>query len=365
MSFSYSFLIFSGYNFRAVIAFLRFASSNSIKCYIIARDQNDPVYNTIYSNLVLIRRKDETLNLELFEEIKGLLPIGSLEKTIVLPSTEALNRFLIGNSSELQKIGFIVPLVSKSLYEMISDKETFKNICKNYDINVPTDLSENLNKFPFVAKPRHYSINNEILKPPYLIHDQDEYDRFLQTENPENYFYQEFIEGSSHYLLFYFSKSGSIESFGQENLIQQSGGRSIIAAKYSDVYLHPVAEKFKKLFQELSFTGLVMVELRKNEDVFFMIEANPRLWGPSQFFLDSGSEIFHKFCRDLGINVYSNKKLNFHKLYFWNGGTISTGIVFHGDGKFQFLNYYPSFLKSDIYLRNDSLDYYFKEIKSE
>jgi hypothetical protein len=35
------------------------------------------------------------------------------------------------------------------------------------------------------------------------------------------------------------------------------------------------------------FYGLVMIEVKEYDNQFYMIEANPRLWGPSQLILDA------------------------------------------------------------------------------
>src|SRR5690606_1826134 len=111
----------------------------------------------------------------------------------------------------------------------------------------------------------------------------------------------EFIAGESFYLLFYFYKNGAAERFSQKNLMQQPSGGSIIAAVTSDFHRGHVALQFEELFRSIQFRGLVMVEIRGQGDRYYMIEANPRFWGPSQLFVDAGVNLFEAFMFDYGL----------------------------------------------------------------
>ena len=69
-----------------------------------------------------------------------------------------------------------------------------------------------------------------------------------------------------------------------------------------------------------------MVEIKKQINVNYMIEANPRFWGPSQLFVDARMNFFEAFLHDFGFLPENPPPFNFinaiHKKYFWFGGII-------------------------------------------
>lgn len=361
-------IIFSGYNFRAVISFVRFSVENNIPFFIVARDNEDPIYLTEYKNKVIYKRKSKALSEQLFLSIREILNKLSCGHFFVLPSSEVLNRYLLTKKDFLEKLNFKVPLVQKDIYLLVSEKESFSKLCEVNNIKTPLYKERIPNGFPFVAKPRfYYSTKHNKFLSPYLIFQQSDLEDFRRIEDELDYFYQEYISGESHYLLFYISKTGVTISFGQENLLQQPNGKSIIAARYSDIYQQEIAGKFLELFQKIEFYGFVMVEVKKRENDFFMIEANPRLWGPSQFFLDSGSLIFHQFATDIGFTVDKNKRISKEKLYFWAGGLgcEMERIALHNLDFKDFYYKYYDFLKNDIFLRSDTIEWFLHEIEDK
>ena len=56
-------IIFSGYNQRAVISFCRFAKSENIDFFIIAKNINDTILKSIYKNNVIYIRKSIDLDI--------------------------------------------------------------------------------------------------------------------------------------------------------------------------------------------------------------------------------------------------------------------------------------------------------------
>ena len=144
-------IIISGYNQRAVIAFLRTLKMNNIEEYaILARDKEDPILQTSYADKVYLIRKHKELNKEELYPIFDELVSKSSGPTVVVPSTEALNRFLVHNKKEIESHGVIVPLVDESLYSEISDKRSFFELC-NCPINREGySRMNNVSKCPFV-----------------------------------------------------------------------------------------------------------------------------------------------------------------------------------------------------------------------
>jgi hypothetical protein len=112
-----------------------------------------------------------------------------------------------------------------------------------------------------------------------------------------------------------------------------------------------------------------MVEVRELNGQFYMIEANPRFWGPTQFIVDNVPQLLDLFFADNGLQFTSECKKLTGNNYFWFGGYIENRV------KNQPLKFYDNtaillddlalnkWLKSDVYLRQDTLEYFYKELE--
>lgn len=362
-----SVLILSGFNIRAVIAFCRWAYEHHITFYIVARGTSDPIFLTDFAKNVYLIRENESLLIEDFcSWIHRIRNQHSYDEVLILPSSEFLNRFMLRNHSQIVSSGGVVPLVNKDLYEQISDKYSFGKLCLSAGIPVPEEYQSIPNEFPFVAKPKNYaSIQKRQLKP-YLIYCEADLINFLQEEIIEDYYFQQYIQGKSLYLFASINKHGESVLFSQENLIQQVKGGSVILARANDFYKKMDAEIYMRLLKSLSFQGLVMLEVRYHEESqkYFMIEANPRLWGPIQFVVDNGIDIFGYLLRDYGFDVNQNiKNIKHAKFYFWSGGIPDNGdVVFHNYSPDQFFIEFNSIIQNNIFLREDTMALFHHEL---
>ncbi len=365
-------LVFSGFNQRAVIAFLRSLRVYKLDYAIIAKSQDDDIFLTDYKDKVLAVRNSIPLILEdLLSAIKKVKEKYQAEEYIIAPTTEALNRFLLENRLCFEKNGCVIPLVDMELYEMISNKYNFGKLCSENGIFIPQELDfSKKNSLPIVAKPKKYfsSIRKEILSP-IIIKNSNELELFCKDYNTDDFYYQEFVDGKSIYLLYYFHRNGTVYKFSQENLIQQPDGKSMIAAISSEFHNTYESEKYEKLFKKLNYFGLVMIETKQQNDKKYMIEANPRFWGPSQLFVDAGINFFGAFLHDFGFfKLYPifNEKKGVTK-YFWFGGLINTikknlKLDFYSNGEEYLIEKFPDLLNSDIYRRDDTKNIFEKEL---
>ena len=358
--------IFSGFNQRAVISFLRTLEKNKIHQYaIIAIGKQDPILKTIYCNKVFcIRQKRE---LELDEMLQDHYQ-QCKETIFIAPSTEMLNRFLLKYRMEFEGIHCQIPLVSEELYTKISDKESFWQICEKAGLTVPQKLSlEEKFTGPVVAKPKKYISDSGNIYAPILLMDEEKYRYFRDHYDKNDFDIQEYVEGESYYLLFYFSKDNKVYSFSQKNLLQQPDGKSILAACVADIHHEKIKEQYQKLLLQLGFYGLVMIELRRFNGEYYMIEANPRFWGPSQLFCDYGYNFFEFMLYDYGLLAdFSIEKTNVKAKYYWGGGMQGHPelCVKHMDDG-QLLNSgLRDFEYWDIYNREDTKEVYTLEMKN-
>lgn len=351
-------LIFSGFNSRAVLAYIRTLEEDNVEYAIIAKSAEDEIFQTIYKkNVIAVRDKIELDLEDIFSCIEKVKTKYKEKVLVVAPSTEALNRFLLDNVNSFKKRfddTLIIPLVEKKIYELVSDKEKFSNLCDKNGIRVP---NQNNFSIPYVAKPKKYND----LEPQLILNPKQEKDfqNIFSTRMSEFYF-QEYIEGESFYLLYYFSKNKLVYKLSQKNLVQQPNGKHIVAAVNSNIENSEVSIKFEKMFKEINFVGLVMVEIIKKDDQYFMIEANPRFWGPSQLMVDSKVNLFKYFNFDNQITDSVNKISvdNSKVKYFWKEGYFKFNpdeLKFYIDRQ-EFIKELDTFIEVDLYNRSDMLE---------
>lgn len=343
-------LIFSGYNPRAVISFCRIASEYNLDFDIIAKSKDDEILKTDYrSNVALIRKSNELDITTIFDIIKKY----NNTKVFILPSTEYLNRILLSNKSELNSKNVFFGLTDNNTYNCISDKLSFSNICNIHGIQAPIEYDFNSKKIPYVIKPKKYFNEDMTIDSPILVFNESISNNFFYNKNYNDFYIQEFVEGESIYFLFYFSKNGDVDVFSQKNYIQQPNGGSITYAKSSEHYKETITNKLVRMFKSINFTGLVMVEFRKRNNEWIMIEANPRLWGPSQLILDSGMNLLDKFLYDNDlISFPKNRTFQPNIDYVWKFGMTDNNTYHYGCSDFNYD------VKSDIYNRKDTIQLY-------
>lgn len=364
---------FTGYNTRAVVAFCRFLRSRGLKAHLIAKDETDPIFLTDFSHWVCMIRNSADLEitkcLEYFSAVRNDFSYANL---LVLPTSEYLNRFFLAHRYEIRQASVDIPLVDIQLYREISDKSSFRAICQNHGLNIPKALTADEKNFPFVAKKNSYESGSGLRAKPYLIFNEADYRVFCRDESAEGFFFEEYVNGESYYLLYYVSKSGAITSCSQKNLIQQAEGRSIIAARLSDIHTAEIGEQYAQLLVALGFHGLAMVEVRKSGNKYFMVEANPRFWGPLQFVVDNCPVLLEHFLCDQEIRLESSGLMGADSLamprdYFWYGGYVGDKLggrtpTFHEYDQETMNDELHRWLASDVFLQEDTIKLFRAEI---
>ncbi|MCD7825894.1 MAG: hypothetical protein LUH14_08040 [Clostridiaceae bacterium] len=324
-------IIFSGYNQRAIQAFLATLDSHpEVECAIIASGSDDRILRSKYKDKVVYIRRHKELNLaEITFSITMAKEKFNAQLAMIAPTTEALNRFCLEHRNLFESDNCCIPLVNRKLYEQISDKKSFSDMCELNNIKVPRILEKKEITFPCVAKPTVYYGKNGQALYPHLLFSKEDYFNFCSLEE-KNYFFQEFVLGESFYLLYYFGKNKQIAKLSQRNLLQQPYGKSILAAELADLHKSSISSQYEKLFVDNNFRGLVMVEVRKRQEDFYMIEANPRFWGPSQLFVSAGVNLFEAFLKDYDM-IEKEKEYIFNPnaKYFWKGGIDE--VLEHGE----------------------------------
>ncbi len=360
-------LIFSGFNQRAIVAFIRTLEQNEVP-YLIIAIPGDTITLTSYAQKCICTRKRKELVLDdILECLDVVNDRFGFNEYLIAPSSEALNRFLLMNRGLFEQKRCIIPLVSSTLYNIISDKYSFGQLCKEHGICIPSEVGEGIISYPIVAKPKKYFSTSGKSFCPEIIFDYEQYKSFFDVNDINDFYFQEYISGESIYLLYYFSKDGSILKYSQKNFIQQPNGKSIIAAIGTDDYDSVESDKYESMFKSIEFYGFVMVEMKRYMGKNYMIEANPRFWGPSQLFVDAGCNFFEKFLQEyLLIKDQAEYKIEKHAKYFWFGGMMETlvksqSVVWHECDKESFLLNMQEWIASDIYKRSDTIAIFLSE----
>lgn len=366
-----SVLIFSGSNPRAIVTFCRYATEQDIPFYIVADGDTDKILQTVYKNKVIANRTEKTLTLPIIEKYTELVrKQEGVKNLFILPSSEYLNRVLLKNKKRLKLQNIDIGLCEKELYKLISDKDPFCNICQAHGIRTPAILDEVPVNGYFIIKPKTYETRDGKILKPVIVKNNKNVEKYQELIQHPDTFIHEYIGGESFYLLFYISTNRKDYSiYSQKNLMQQYNGRSIVLAKSASIHTEEIGNKFVDLFIKLSFSGLVMVEVKKYKDQYYMIEANPRPWGPLQLIMDSGMDLLDRFAFENElITEVPERTYHDDTWYYWSGGILEDQnnlleVDDHEFSKEDFFNHLSSFQANDIYAREDTLDLYKNENK--
>lgn len=370
-----SFVIFSGSNDRAVLAFLRALSICGHRAYIVARTRADRVLRTHFARDVVFVRDTADLTIEIFlqciEQVRQTACDGEL---VILPSSEYLNNFLLQHRDQIENTGCNIPLVDATTYNLLTAKRSATTFFASGGITVPTEYDHpESRKLPLVAKPlRNIDEQGKSLYPA-LLHTREDLQKFAAANIAEDYFFQEYIQGESRYLLVYISRdSKQVRTWSHRNLMQQPCGKSMLFAAPDNLHDEPVAQRIIEQLHALKFTGLGMIELIRDDSRTVFIEMNPRVWGPVQFCLDQHQPLLQAFIGEClhGDPLLYTTKLGTRKrsYYFWLGGVLDTIAsrrrpTWH-TSRISWLKLIRIGMQNDVFLRIDSWRYFLYEIAS-
>lgn len=360
------YVIFSGANERAIIASCRYFCEAGFSFSLIARPLNDKIRLTRYrKNIDAIRQNDAIIASDMLSCIALVSRKYPQDKLVFLPSSESINRIILSCRQHFEQAGLDCYLCPQDCYETLSNKKSFIALTAEFDIDSPVEIKmPGYNDLPLVAKPSlEFSSSDGRKIYPVLIIDNKDLDDFFINHQAEEYFYQEYVVGESYYYLMFLYSNGNQLIRYQRNLLQQDNGKSIIAAEACDCPDLNFERKLISAFRAVDFSGFVMVEVIKNNDKTFLIEANPRLWGPLQLAIQQG--ITPNLIHDYPDVPNNNTSVS---PYLWINGLISD--VLQGKKPHSYFRkdecsicFIIMALCHDIYLHSDTLLLFIYEIK--
>lgn len=296
-----AFLIFSGHNDRAVLALCRFFSHRKLPFIIAASGKADLIFQTPWAAHVTLTRQDKSVDRHLFESVVQSSP--DTEQLIYCPTTEYINNFVLDNRAHLESLGLEFLLPSQEVYHSLSNKKSSLEIIESFcKLQAPPNIPWGEVITPCVFKPRENISAGAVHYPILCFNNSDAADKYA-TLSQSHWFAQKYIQGQSHYLCAYLSRSGSYVAYWQTNLMQQAGGKSIVLAKTGK---NPGIDEhvlFQKLAQYQYFGPLMMEIIQDEQNNLFYIEINPRFWGPLQLAVDAHPEMLDLFAADAGFET--------------------------------------------------------------
>jgi len=359
----YGFILFSGANDRAILALCRAFTEESVDFAVFAMSRDDYVFDTNYRTAVVYTRQDRPLTeRDLRQGLAAAQHDNPGIRWVICPTSEYLTQRLFDHETTLQEFDCEVVGAGRESYLTLTNKQSFADWCRRNGFDVPNrceNQDPTLTPLPFVAKPkRNVDVEGRVLYP-HLIVSERERGRFLEMEDREAFFLEQFVHGQSYYLLFYFNRAGNVTAFSQQNILQQGAGKSIIFAKAVQLHHHDLTRRFITALETERYQGFIMVELRHSpEGKYYVIEANPRCWGPLQLTRDSGAGLLEEFFRDYGYFPPAPRRRS--DWYLWSGGAAlanrqGLGITWHTNERWrEVFNIVRALFVADVYLRRDS-----------
>jgi len=357
-------LIFVDSNRRAILSSARILAKYPNVELVFAIEQSFPkrmikLLLKNYSNQFLSYKNEAIL--DFIKMVKQ-----QCNQLYILPSGEALIRLLLNNRLYLLENNVNFCLDSLKNYELISNKESFKNLCKKHELIIPVEyqqLPKDRDR-KFVIKPKAFYEKESALKAPLIIEGfNDTNQNKINNLDFSCHFIQEFINGPSIYYNAYYKSGIKINHFSQINLIQQPNGKSVIKAVPYNSLPQDVIFKVDELFENLKWNGPIMFELKYDytSKNYYCIECNPRLWGPIQLCIDNGVDFISPIIDESSMLHATEKKFG----YLWFNGFIKSYILRRRyKQKAQKYNNLESAKYSfkDVYFRVDTIKYFFMEL---
>lgn len=282
-------IIFTGANERAIGAFCRSLQRDHIDFVLITRNAQDVLYRTRLRRHLFAQRTLDVLDENEFKRLLREVKMRHPKRALTLaPSAESINHLLLGMRDWLEQEGIQGVAISKDVYQLFSDKEKLLVAAQAAGLQVP-EVIEHLSEgqLPFVLKPRVESGANGERLYPLLVRNSGEYAAHTRHYDAARYLIQRYIDGQSFYYL-YFRNDAGVVALYQRNIAQQAAGKSMTAAELVSCPDADTDQRLRALLDTHQYLGFIMFEVMESDGRHFLIEANPRLWGPMQLALTNG-----------------------------------------------------------------------------
>ena len=362
-------ILFTGANERAVGAFCRSLQRDRIDFVLITRNTQDALYRTRLRRYLFAQRTQDALDENEFKRL--LLDIKAHHPTrplTIAPSAESINRLLMGMQDWLCQEGIRGISVSPQIYHLFSDKEKLLAAAKVVGLEIPAQIEQlSERQLPLVLKPRVESGPHGQRLYPLLVRNAAEYAEHASHYDAAHYLIQRYIDGQSFYYL-YFRNDAGVVALYQRNIAQQAAGKSMVAAELVRCPDTNTDQRLRALLEQHHYCGFIMFEVMESAGQHFIIEANPRLWGPMQLALENGfraswlvqdrHQAPQMAAQQRFLGIWQRDK------YLWLGGFVGqprSDMRFFAGARSWLINACCWLPRYDIWFATDSLRLFFFE----
>ena len=360
-------LLLSDINTRASVACLRSLTRKAVPVWCVTSGRSDGfVRFTRYRSRSALDARYRSSDAQAFRE--SLLSIAArIGEYVLYPTGERVLRWAVACRDALAASGILLPAVDLATYECVSDKQSFVALAGRHGLAVPKEHTEIPTRFArrFVVKPAKGVFDRaDVLTSPCLIESEASLDLLRRRGlDPRAHFIQEYIEGPSYYYCALYDRGRRRLHFTQKTLTQQPDGRSVVRAVPSRLP-ERVENSIDSMMEALLWQGLMMIEVKESEGLYYAIECNPRIWGPLQLAVDNGFDFpWALWQLATGQPVDPEPTSAARRGYFWTAGYLHGRLVGRRTRTaFQRQPAEDHVRFRDVWLRVDTFAYFFVEL---
>lgn len=220
-------------------------------------------------NVYFLRSHNFESDLEYISRSEGLLTFLPIEE-------DTIRNFLLVNDTLRARFRYSLP--SLKMFDSIRDKLLAANLYEQLDILHPKTLhDEDLGSFrgSVLLKPAKGSGSRGIMS--FAL--PKDIDSLRELSNDNCIIQEKLPNGDKIIGYFALAKKGTVvDAYAHQRLITipMTGGVSVISETISLPDLMKLAARIVNCLQ---YDGLIMLEFLRVDDRYYIIEANPRLWG--------------------------------------------------------------------------------------
>jgi hypothetical protein len=208
-----------------------------------------------------------------------------------------------------------------STYKLVTNKKSFRNLMiagSDYfhDASISNDEARCCDRV--VAIPLSTMTDGKMAYPSFVR--GSEVDSFPE----QDYFFERYLKGSSFYICG-FVGAGRRECYWQKNLVQQSGGKSIIHATRTEAPETGIEDVICTLLEKLGYEGVFMAEFIHSYGAWYPIELNPRFWGPLRLGFSANPLVVKRYLDWLGFETGNEILRENYRSYLWREALSDDG----------------------------------------
>jgi len=342
------FLVPSGENFRAVLAFCRALRRAGLEPAIVASSSDDPIFRTAYArHVVEVRTRRELALDDLAPAVRAALVRTGAPRCVLAPTSAAVVRWALLYRAGLARMGCDLPLPYESIHHRVADAAELAAFCRQRGVNVPRDLGAEPS-LPCVARPRRdgNGFNARLLRTPA------ELARFRAGHaRSGDFIFEEPIEGASFSLLFHLPRTGEATVYSQENLARQRESGAAVLARAATLHRLAEAQRWENLLRAAGFDGLVQIELLRRGDDYVLMSATPQFWDSLQLCVDGCPALLMNYIAEHAgviVPVAARRPAVRTPRYAWTTGML------HGAAPRAAWLRLSHHWRADVFLRRDS-----------